>query len=86
MQLTPKMMQQLLRPIVSDMIGYVLVTKNPTTFKSTLANVRPNERSLIGKHSTVQMPVSGTIPMAEINMMNDMQMIGVQWSMDTSMP
>lgn len=80
------MIEQLLRPIISDTIGYILVTTNPIAFRRTLPNVRPNERSLIGKHSTVQIVVSGTMPMDEMKMMKHMQMMGVQWSIDTSMP
>lgn len=74
----PKILQQLLRPIISDTIGYILTTTNAMILSRTLPKVKPNERTFTGKHSTVQISVSGTIPHDEINMINAMQMIGVQ--------
>lgn len=85
-QLTANIDKQLSNPIDSNKMGKLFDIINANTLMATLPNVTPNERTFTGKHSTKQISVSGTMPMEAINMMNDMQITGVQWNIDVSTP
>lgn len=70
--------EQFRRPIISVNKGKAPAITNEIILMQTFPNVNPTGRTLIGKHSTKQINVSGTMPVDAIKMMKLMQMTGVQ--------
>lgn len=85
-QLTQKIIRHPCNPIASINTGKAFVIKNNIIFRTAVPKVRPNDRVFGGNISAMQMNVNGIIPIDAAKMMDDMQMIGVQWNIEVSNP
>lgn len=70
--------RQMQSPICSVITGNNLEAVDETILCVMNPNVNPNDRNFIGKHSTIQIDISGLMPTAVINKIKPTQIIGVQ--------
>lgn len=77
-QLIEKINKHVLRPICFVNIGNNKETVVETILCVINPNVNPNDRSFVGKHSTMQIDTSGVMPTAVINKIKPTEITGVQ--------
>lgn len=85
-QLTPNIAMQPYISIVSIKIGNEPAVRNDMIFMATIPTVTPNDRTLVGKTSTVHMNDSDRMPIPETRITNAKLVTGTQFNIDKSNP